>query len=116
MNRIKQLSKILLLLIFLTSCKTSIDKDETKIKSEEKIIDSINSEKKRIEIKFSCGEDGISEYLDDGWIILKENSIEKICTWKSIPATKDCDMQKDKGCKITTPDKIGEEKIYLIEK
>ena len=116
MNRIKQLSKILLLLIFLTSCKTSINKDETKIKSEEKIIDSINSEKKRIEIKFSCGEDGISEYLDDGWIILKENSIEKICTWKSIPATKDCDMQKDKGCKITTPDKIGEEKIYLIEK
>ena len=116
MKRIKQLSKILLLLIFLTSCKTSINKDETKIKSEEKIIDSINSEKKRIEIKFSCGEDGISEYLDDGWIILKENSIEKICTWKSIPATKDCDMQKDKGCKITTPDKIGEEKIYLIEK
>ena len=53
MNRIKQLSKILLLLIFLTSCKTSIDKDETKSKSEEKIIDSINSEKKRMEIKFS---------------------------------------------------------------
>ena len=116
MKRIKQFSKILLLLIFLTSCKTSINKDETKSKSEEKIIDSINSEKKRMEIKFSCGKNGISEYLDDGWIILKENSVEKICTWKSIPATKDCDMQKDKGCKITKPDKIGEEKTYLIEK
>ena len=75
-----------------------------------------NSEKKRMEIKFSCGEDGISEYLDDGWNILKEDSQEKICTWKSVPATKDCNMEKDKGCKITKPDKIGEEKIYLLEK
>jgi len=25
-------------------------------------------------------------------------------------------MEKDKGCKITMPDKIGEEKIYLLEK
>ena len=64
-----------------------------------------------MEIKFSCGEDGISEYLDDGWIILKEDYQEKICTWKSVPATKDCDMEKDKGCKITKPDKIGEEKL-----
>ena len=46
----------------------------------------------------------------------KENSQEKVCTWKSVPATKDCNMEKDKGCKITKPDKIGEEKIYLIEK
>ena len=69
-----------------------------------------------MEIKFSCGEDGISEYLDDGWKIIREDSQEKICTWKSVPAIKNCDMEKDKGCKITTPDKIGEEKIYLLEK
>jgi hypothetical protein len=25
-------------------------------------------------------------------------------------------MEKDKGCKIKKPDKIGEEKIYLLEK
>ncbi len=31
-----------------------------------------------MEIKFSFEEDGISEYLDDGWIILKEDSLEKI--------------------------------------
>jgi len=54
--------------------------------------------------------------LEDGWVILNEYSKEKICTWKSVPATKDCDMEKDKGCKITKPDKIGEEKIYLLEK
>ena len=84
--------------------------------SQEDINQKINPEKKRMEIKFSCDEDRISEYLDDGWTILKEDSQEKICTWKSVPASKDCDMEQDKGCKITKPDKIGEEKIYLLEK
>ncbi len=111
-----KLSQIFLILIFLTSCKTSSKKDSPIINLEEKINTKTDSEKRRMEIKFSCGDNGVSEYLNDGWIILKEDSQEKICTWKSIPATKDCDMEKDKGCKITTPDKIGEEKIYLLEK
>ena len=113
---IKKFPPILLVMIFLTSCKTSINKDYPTISPEENINKNINPEKKRMEIKFSCGDDGISEYLDAGWIILKEDSKEKICTWKSIPSTKDCDMEKDKGCKITKPDKIGIEKIYLLEK
>ena len=116
LKMIKQLSQFFLVLIFLTSCRTSINKDETQNNLEGDINENKNSEKKVMEVKFSCGEDGISEYLDDGWIILKEDSQEKICTWKSIPATKDCDMDKDKGCKITKPDNIGEEKIYLLEK
>ena len=115
MKRLKKLSQILLFLIFLTSCKSSINKD-LPIKIEENTKQNTNLEKKRMEIKFSCGDDGISEYLDDGWIILKEDAREKICTWKSFPASKDCDMEKEKGCKITKPDKIGEEKIYLLEK
>ena len=116
MNLIKQFLQIILIAILLSSCRTSINK-ENQIKNLEKNINEISSsEKKRMEIKFSCGEDGISEYLDDGWNILKEDSQEKICTWKSVPATKDCNMEKDKGCKITKPDKIGEEKIYLLEK
>ena len=116
MNRLKQFSQIFLVLIFLTSCRTSIIKEDPLINSDGNINEKPNSEKKRIEIKFSCGEDNISEYLDDGWKILKEDFQEKICTWKSVPATKDCNMEKDKGCKITKPDKIGEEKIYLLEK
>ena len=116
MNRIKQFSQIFLVLIFLTSCRSSINKDFPVIKTEGDIIQKSNQEKKRMELKFSCGDDGISEYLDNGWIILKEDSQEKICTWKSVPASKDCDIEKDKGCKITKPDKIGEEKIYLFEK
>ena len=116
MKRIKQFSNILLITIFLSSCRASINKEYTINNSEENINESKNSKKKRMEIKFSCDEDGISEFLENGWIIIKEDSQEKICTWKSVPATKDCDMEKDKGCKITKPDKIGEEKIYLLEK
>ena len=116
MRGIKQFSQVIFIVILLSSCKTSINQEYTKPESEENNNEKINSEKKRMEIKFSCGEEGISEYLDDGWIILKEDSSEKICTWKSVPATKDCDMEKDKGCKITKPDKIGEEKTYLLEK
>ena len=116
MNLIKQFLQIILIAIFLSSCKTSINKEDPIKNLEKNINDISNSEKKRMEIKFSCGEDGISEYLDDGWNILKEDSQEKICTWKSVPATKNCNMEKDKGCKITKPDKIGEEKIYLLEK
>ena len=112
MRIINQFPLIILIAIFLSSCKTSINDDYTIPNSKE----NINSEKRRMEIKFSCGDEGISDYLDDGWIILKEDSQEKICTWKSVPATTDCDMEKDKGCKITKPDKIGEEKIYLLEK
>ena len=116
MKKIKQFSKIFLIAIFLSSCKTSKNIDYPIKNLDVNINEKAISEKKRMEIKFSCGDDRISEYLDDGWIILKEDSQEKICTWKSVPATKDCDMEKDKGCKITMPDKIGEEKIYLIEK
>ena len=116
MKKLQQFSLILITSIFLSSCKTYSNKNYPIINSEENMKEDSNLEKKRMEIKFSCGENGISEYLDNGWIILKEDSQEKICTWKSVPATKDCDMEKDKGCKITIPDKMGEEKVYLLEK
>ena len=116
MKKIIQFSQILLITFFLSSCKSSINKESPRNNFEDNIFENTKSEKKRMEIKFSCGEDGISKYLDEGWIILKKDSQEKICTWKSVPATKDCDMEKDKGCKITKPDRIGEETIYLLEK
>ena len=116
MKKTIQFSQILIMAIFLGSCSASINNEYPKNNTDENINQKTDSEKKRMEIKFSCGEDGISEYLDNGWIVLREESQEKICTWKSVPATRDCDMEKDKGCKITKPDKIGEEKIYLLEK
>ena len=116
MRVIKNFSQLILTAIFLSSCKTAINEDIPTPNSEEILNEHIKSEKKRIEIKISCGDNEISEYLDKGWTILEEKSVEKICTWKSVPATKGCDMEKDKGCKITKPDKIGEEKIYFLEK
>ena len=116
MKRIKQFSQLLLISILLSSCRTSINKDYPLNNLNGDPNEEENSPLKRMEIKFSCGEDEISKYLDNGWRILKEDSQEKICTWKSVPATNNCDMEKDKGCKITKPDEIGEEKIYLLEK
>ena len=105
-----------LIVIFLTSCKISVNNEESVSNSEDPKSEQINSAKSKMKLRYACGEDGISEFINDGWIIVEEYSEEKICTWKSIPATKNCDMEKDKGCKITIPDKIGEEKIYLLEK
>ena len=116
MAKLKKLTKLFLLLMLLTSCKTTVNKEELKKDSDEQKIEQLTTAKNKLEVRYSCGEDGISEFLNDGWIIIEEYSEEKICTWKSYPATKDCDMEKDKGCKITMPDKIGEEKVYLLEK
>ena len=114
-NSIK-FTQLFLLIIFLTSCKSTVNKEDLIKDYEDQKKTQIKIEKSKMEVRYSCGEDGISEFLNDGWIISEEYTEEKICTWKSFPATKDCDMEKDKGCKITTPDKIGEEKVYLLEK
>lgn len=111
-----KLTQLFLLLIILSSCNTTEKKEESIKESEELKREQINKAKKKMEIRYSCGEDEISGFLNDGWIIVEEYTEEKVCTWKSFPATKDCNMDKDKGCKITTPDKVGEEKVYILEK
>ena len=60
----KQLPLIILIAIFLISCKRSTNIEYPINNSEKNIKENPNPEKKRMEIKFSCGEDGISEYLD----------------------------------------------------
>ena len=50
-------------------------------------------------MKFSCEEDGISEYLDDGWIILKENSQKKFVLGNLFPPQKIVIWIKTKGAK-----------------
>ena len=116
MKNFLKFTQLILLLLFITSCKTKNDKVDLKKDSEIQKSDQIRSAKSKMEVRYSCGEDEISKFLNDGWIIVEEYSEEKVCTWKSFPATKDCDMEKDKGCKITTPDKVGEEKVYILEK
>ena len=103
MKRDSKFIYILMIFFLVSGCKTA----------EKQVIESENS----IEIIVSCEEDSnLSEYINDGWKIKQEYSEEKVCSWKTIAATKNCDLEKDKGCKIVRPDKIGEEKIYLLEK
>ena len=103
MKEYKKLTYIFIVFFLIGGCKTS----------EKEVTESENS----IEIIVSCEEDSnLEKYINDGWKIKKEYSEEKVCSWKTIAASKDCDLEKDKGCKIVRPDKIGEEKIYLLEK
>ena len=91
---------------FLNARKNSINKEYPIINSEENINKKASSEKIKMEIKFSCRQDNISEFLDDVWINLKESPQEKISTWKYVSATNDCNLEKDKVCKITKPIKL----------
>ena len=116
MKNIIKFFPLLVGLLIISSCKTLTKKDTFIDESQKNIKKSSSSENNQLEIRFSCGEDGISKYTDNGWVVVKEYTEEKICTWKSVAASKDCDMEKDKGCKITKPDKIGKERIYLLEK
>ena len=116
MKNFIKLTHFFLLLIILTSCKKAFNKEELIKESKPQKNEQLNKTNNKMEVRFSCEKDGISEFLSNGWIIVEEYTQEKICTWKSVPANKDCDLEKDKGCKITIPDKIGEEKFYLLEK
>tara|TARA_B100000214_G_C23471704_1_gene403008 strand:- start:117 stop:428 length:312 start_codon:yes stop_codon:yes gene_type:complete len=101
MKKFRKIIFLFVILILLGGCKASNKK--------------VNETKNSVEINVSCGQDSeLQEYLNEGWTITKEYSEEKICSWKSVPASKNCNMEKDKGCKIMQPDKIGEEKIYLL--
>ena len=103
MKKFKNLTYIFIIFFLISGCKP---KEQT-----------VNENANSIEIIVSCGEDSnLEEYINDGWNIKKEYSEEKVCSWKTIAASKDCNLEKDKGCKIVQPDKIGEEKIYLLEK
>ena len=115
MNIIKNYLKsinIFLILIFLSSCNGKFNFNNTKNKN----IKSESNYKDKLEIKISCDEENIGIYLKEGWKIKKKKSKEKVCSWKSIPANNTCDIEKDKGCKIITPDLMGTETIYLLEK
>ena len=108
---------IFLLMILISSCSGELNLNNLKQKinpsSENK---EVLKSKDELEITISCGEGNIEEYIQKGWKIKKEYSQEKVCSWKSIPANNNCDIDKDKGCKIIVPEKVGNEIIYLLEK
>ena len=118
MQKHQKLMYLFMILFLVGGCKileekTTEIKNSFGIQSSKESIENDNS----IEITVSCGENSnLEKYINEGWTIKQEYSEEKVCSWKTVPASKDCDLEKDKGCKIVKPDKVGEEKIYLLEK
>jgi len=115
-NNFLKVSSILIILTLLTSCNGEFNL----YRKNKKNTPSINYQKSNInnklEIRISCDEENIEKYLEDGWKIKNKESKEKVCSWKSVPANNNCDIKKDKGCKIIKPDSFGTETIYLLEK
>ena len=116
MNLIKHFVKALnicFILLLLSSCNGEFN---LKKKNDPLTNSQKKNSKDKLEITISCDEESIEKYLEDGWKIKNKKSTKKVCSWKYIPANNSCDIDKDKGCKIITPDKVGNEIIYLLEK
>ncbi len=106
---------ILAVLTMIAACG-SIDKiREIKIPNiKSRDIKQTLTENKTIAI--SCNKGDINEYIAQGWKIKRQESQEVVCSWKAKRAKRNCDIDKDKGCRITVPDKMGEQIIYYLEK
>ena len=107
---------IFFILILLSSCNGELNFNKINKKNDLLINSQKSNPKEKLEIKISCDQENIEKYLKEGWKIKNKKSKEKVCSWKSIPANKTCDIDKDKGCKIIKPDTFGTETIYLLEK
>ena len=119
MYKIQNLTKalnIFFILILLSSCNGEFNFNKTNKKNIQLINSQKSNNKDKLEITISCDEENIEKYLKDGWRIKNKKSKDKICSWKSIAADNNCDIEKDKGCKIIKPDSFGNETIYLLER
>ena len=114
-NGVKALN-IFFILILLSSCNGEFNFNKTNKKNNPLINTQKSNTKDKLEVTISCDEESIGKYLKDGWKIMDKKSKEKVCSWKSVPANKTCDIEKDKGCKIIEPDSFGTETNYLLEK
>ena len=109
------MNKLILILSSLTLISCSISKtNKINNTNKDNLLDEI--EKEKIEITTSCNKGNIQKYLDMGWRITNKNTKSITCSWKYAKSTKNCDVDLDKGCKLTIPDKIGEEILYKLER
>jgi len=107
---------LIFLTLLLTSCNVKDHLIQTKSNKENNIKSNTNKVNKKLEISIACGKGSIEKFISEGWVVKNKYTQEKICSWKSVPANSKCDINLDKGCKITKPDKIGVEVFYLLEK
>ena len=112
MNKIR-LSTLILLTTMLGSC-TLIDKAEELLTPDEQEVEQKVTEEK--EVSIYCNRGDIKNLTDDGWNIVESKEKEVPCTWKTKKAKRGCNLELDKGCRITIPDKMGTQIIYSLEK
>ena len=80
-------------------------------------IDKIQKkDDKKLTISQKCGEDITTKLLEEGWVIKSEKIEQVVCSWKTTKSSPDCNIELDKGCKITIPDKSGEKYTYELER
>ena len=99
--------------IFFVGC-TLVENFEEVLLPENKTIEKKLIENKTISI--SCNKEEIKNYTDKGWIVTRKEEDVVPCTWKTKKAKKGCNLDKDKGCRITIPDKMGPKIIYYMER
>ena len=103
----------LFILFFLISGCGVFEKVKTLIPNDP-IIKKTITEKKSVSI--TCNRGDIQLYIDKGWSVVDKKEDEVPCSWKTKRATKRCNIDLDKGCRITIPDKFGKEIIYSLER
>jgi len=108
-----RLSTLIILTAMLGSC-TLIDKVEKVLTPEELEVEQKVTEQK--EISISCDRGDIKDLIDKGWNIVGSQEKKVPCTWKTKKAKRGCNLELDKGCRITVPDKMGIQIIYSLEK
>ncbi len=103
---------ILILSAMLSAC-SYIESVEDVFKKGEKIQKTVTEQKT---VTLACNRGNIEDYLEKGWKIINEQKQEVPCTWKTQKANRKCNLEFDKGCRITVPDEIGEEIKYSLER
>ncbi len=101
---------ILALTVLMSSCKV-LDKYENIFPSNE--LETKITQQETVYIY--CNEGNIQDYVDKGWKIIETETEEVPCSWKTEKSRPGCNL-RDKGCKISVPDKLGEQIKYLLEK
>ena len=117
MNKLKtSVYPILFLSFILSGCNL---KDRLSSYINNPLLPKLGTEKTTITeqetVYIFCEEGDIQDYLDKGWEIT-DTEVELVpCSWKTEKSRPGCNL-KDKGCKISVPDKMGEQIKYLLEK
>ena len=91
------------------------------IKKIEKITKPVNNKvgkyvTEQKEISIVCNRRNIDEYIDKGWLVVKTEHKEVPCTWKTKKSKRGCNLELDKGCRLTVPDQMGKNIIYYLER